>query len=43
MEALNGVVVQAGGVCRPMIADLYNFDEQDPDPHHSEKSDPNPH
>ncbi len=29
-------MVQAGGVCRPMIADLHNFDEQDPDPHHSE-------
>jgi hypothetical protein len=30
-------------VCRPMVADLHHFDEeQDPGPHHSEESDPDP-
>ncbi len=28
-------------LCRPMVEDLHHFDEdQDPDPHQSEKSDP---
>ncbi len=31
-------------VCRPVVADLHHFDEeQDPDPHQSEKSGPDPH
>jgi hypothetical protein len=30
-------------VCRPMVADLHHFgEEQDPGPHQSEKSDPDP-
>jgi hypothetical protein len=29
--------------CRPVVADSYHFDEeQDPDPHTSDKSDPDP-
>jgi hypothetical protein len=31
-------------VCRPVVADLHHFDEeQDPDPHQSEKSGPDHH
>ncbi len=31
-------------VCRTVVADLHHFDEeQDPDPHQSEKSGPDPH
>ncbi len=48
MDAYNGGVKAKNGalevlylLCRPMVADLHDYDEeQDPDPHQSEKSNP---
>ncbi len=36
--------MKAWRVCRPVVADSHQLDdEQDPDPHWSEKLDPDPH
>jgi hypothetical protein len=45
MEALR-LKMELWRVCRPVVADSHDFDEEqdpDPDPHKSDKTDPDPH
>jgi hypothetical protein len=35
--------MEAWRVCRPVVAEHHFYEEQDPDPHQSEKLDPDPH